>query len=244
MDNYTQVVDHRPWPLPNSPWVMFQRWEKLLFAHWALPPEQIAPLIPEGLELDTFEGQAWVGVVPFLMRGIRPRGLFPVPWLSAFAELNVRTYVKVGNKTGVLFFSLDAANPMGVYLGRNWYQLPYFNAEMPVKIEGKSIDYSCHRTHRKARAADFKATYRPTSEVFRSEAGTLDYFLTERYCLYAVGRGGRLVCGEIHHLPWPLQRAEAEITQNTMPPFELPETAPLLHYVDGLDVVVWPLKRV
>src|SRR4051812_5845616 len=102
---------HRPWPLPSGPWVMKQVWEELLFAHWPVSPEIIRPFIPGGINLDTYNDQAWLGIVPFRMSGVRPRLLPAVPWLSAFPELNVRTYVTVDNKPGVLFLSLEAANP-------------------------------------------------------------------------------------------------------------------------------------
>ncbi|MCB9436803.1 MAG: DUF2071 domain-containing protein [Anaerolineales bacterium] len=236
----TDYREHRPWPMPSRPWVMFQRWEHLLFAHWRVPADVLTPYIPTGLNLDTYEGQAYVGVVPFLMRNIHPRGLFPVPYLSHFAELNVRTYVTDGEKRGVWFFSLDAANPIGVWLGRNWFHLPYFNATMPADIQGETVYYGCQRTHRDAAPATFNATYRPTSSPFFAQAGTLEHFLTERYCLYTT-TGGRLQRGEIHHAPWSLQHADATITANTMPPFALPDESPLLIYAAGIDVVVWPL---
>ena len=242
--NFVNQIEHRPYPKPSSSWVMYQRWAKLLFAHWQLPPENVEPYIPNDLTLDTFNGRAWIGVVPFLMQGIRPRYITAAPWISNFAELNVRTYVVKDGKAGVFFFSLDAANPIGVFLGRNWYNLPYFNAAMPVEIEEEKIHYQSHRTHRNASLADFSATYQPTSDVFQSEKGTLDYFLTERYCLYTQRRNGQLMRGEIHHIQWPLQHVEAEIAQNTMSPIDLPNEKPLLHYVDSLDVVVWPLKQI
>ncbi len=237
-------LDHRPWPRPKSPWVLFQRWEKLLFAHWKLPAEQLAPHIPDGLTLDTYEGQAYIGVVPFKMKNIHPRFLPAVPWLSHFLELNVRTYVTDGKKPGVLFFSLDAANPVGVFLGRNWYRLPYFNARMSMTIKGDSVRYTSHRTHRNAPAGEFAGSYCPNSEVFQAQPSTLEYFLTERYCLYATGRKGELRRAEIHHAPWPLQIARAEIMQRAVTPFNLPNEAPLVHYADGIDVVIWGLKKV
>lgn len=237
----TDYLEHRPWPLPKGSWVMFQRWERLLFAHWQVPADALTPYIPDGLELDTYEGQAWLGVIPFLMRNIHPRGLFAVPYLSHFAELNVRTYVTDGEKRGVWFFSLDAANPIGVFLGRNWFHLPYFNATMPVDIQGQTVYYGCHRAHHNARPAAFNATYRPHSPIFYAQPHTLEHFLTERYCLYTISRDGRIRRGEIHHAPWPLQHAEATITTNTMPLLTLPDEPPLLHYAAGIDVVVWPL---
>ena len=117
--------NHRPWPVPQKPWVMRQVWHDLVFAHWPVSVDQLRPLIPPGLQIDTYDGQAWIGVVPFRMSGIRPRLLPAVPWLSAFPELNVRTYVVADDKPGVWFFSLEAANLVAVTIARWWYCLLY-----------------------------------------------------------------------------------------------------------------------
>lgn len=245
MHDLLKQTEHRPYPLPQQPWGMEQTWSNLLFAHWPLAPDVIAPHIPPGLTLDTFEGHAWISVVPFSMRNIRPRMTVAVPWLSAFAELNVRTYVTADDKPGVYFFSLDAANPVGVWIARTWYKLPYFNADMRVeKDTALNITYTSYRQDKRAPAGDFDATYQPTSEVFHASPGTLDYFLTERYCLYTVGRGGNVLRGDIHHQRWPLQAAKADIRTNTVSVIPLPDTAPILQYVDCLDVLAWPLVRV
>jgi hypothetical protein len=232
--------DHRPWPLPAKPWVMTQTWHDLLFAHWPVPAEMLRPHIPPDIQLDTYARQAWVGVVPFRMSGVRPRGVPPVPALSAFPELNVRTYVTDGEHPGVWFFSLDAGNPIAVTVARRWFHLPYFRAQMLQLGE----DYLSQRTHGGAPPADLLVRYRPTDEVFHSQPGTLEYWLTERYCLYTTDRRKRLLRGDIHHNPWPLQPAEAEFIRNTMTqPHDivLPDTAPLLHFARRLDVLVWPL---
>ena len=244
MVNPTDFTEHRPWELPKGSWVMAQRWEKLLFAHWSFPPEQIEPLIPKGLTLETYDGKAWIGVVPFLMNNVHPRGLFNVPWLSKFLELNVRTYVVADNKPGVFFFSLDAANSVGVFLGRNWFRLPYFNANMSLGIDGDNVRYHSTRSHRKAHSGIFEATYKPVSEVFHAERGTRDHFLTERYCLYAIDRHNQLYRAEVHHPQWPLQHATADININTVAPIDIPDESPILHYADGLDVVVWALRKI
>lgn len=243
MPKLLDTIDHRPYPLPDRPWLMFQRWEKLLFAHWAVHPEVLAPYIPSGLSLDIYGGQAWVGVVPFSMHRIHPRYLPPVPWLSAFLELNVRTYVIHDGKPGVWFFSLDAANPLAVSIARRFYHLPYFNAAMSLKRQGDTITYRSSRTHRGAAAGVFAGRYRPISAVLRAETNSLEAFLTERYCLYTEDRRGTLYRGEIHHEPWPLQQAEAELDEVSVPPFALPNTEPLLHYAQRLDVLVWALEK-
>ncbi len=236
---------HRPWPLPRGPWIMAQRWHDVLFAHWRVPPESLRPLIPEGLGLDLFQGQAWLGVVPFRMTGVRPRLVPPLPWLSAFPELNVRTYVVAGGKPGVWFFSLDAGNRLAVTVARAWFRLPYYRARMNISEEGDRIFYSSVRTHKGAESAEFVGNYRATGTPFAAARGTLEHFLTERYCLYTSDPQRRIYRGEIHHAPWPLQLAEAEIQRNTMAAplgIRLPQELPLLHFSRRQDVVVWGLK--
>jgi uncharacterized protein YqjF (DUF2071 family) len=222
---------------------MVQSWYSLLFAHWPVPAESLRSRIPPELELDLHGGEAWLGIVPFGMCGIRLRGLPPIPGASAFLELNVRTYVRERgspdpNKTGVWFLSLDAASPLAVAAARAWFHLPYFRAAMSIE-EGEWISYRSRRTHRGATPAGFEARYRATGDVFRSSPGSLESFLTDRFALYAVGRRGRLVRGEIEHAPWPLQPAEAEFSDNRMAQchgIALPATKPLLHFSRRLDV--------
>ncbi len=238
-------------PVPAGRWALRQTWRDLLFAHWPVPEAILRPLIPDSLALDTFDGAAWVGVVPFRMSGVRLRGLPSEPMTGAFPELNVRTYVtpRAGTekKPGVLFFCLDAGSPLAVAVARRWYHLPYFNARMSVTAEGERIRYTSRRTHRGATPAAFTATYGPTAPVARSEPGTLAHWLTERYALYTTDRQGRLYRGDIHHPRWPLQAAEAEITVNTMAEahgIALPDTAPLLHFARRIDVRCWPIRRI
>jgi uncharacterized protein YqjF (DUF2071 family) len=225
---------------------MTQTWYDLLFAHWPVPMETLRSRIPSTLEIDTYNGQAWIGVVPFGMSRVYPRWTFPVPWLSYFLETNVRTYVHVGDKPGVYFFSLDAENPIAVEAARRFYLLPYFKARMSLHHKGDWIHYTSHRTHRNAPPADFRARYRPTGDIFRSQPGSLEEWLTERYCLYTVDPKGNTYRGEIHHLPWPLQPAEAEIEVNTMTEahgIHLPDTKPLLHFARELETIEWMIKR-
>ena len=239
-------VEHRPWRLPTGPWVMTQDWEDLLFAHWQVPVEALRALVPSGLELDTFDGQAWMGIVPFRMSGVRLRWTPAVPGLSAFPELNVRTYVKAGGKPGVWFFSLDAANRVAVAVARAWFQLPYFRARMALEARGQEFVYSSRRTDARGRGERFEASYRCEGERFRAQPGTLDYFLTERYCLYAQRRDGAILRGEIHHAPWELQRATAKTSVNTMTEsLGLPLAGePLLHFSKLQQVIVWPPQEV
>jgi len=233
---------HRPWPLPSRPWVGVQVWHDLLFAHWPVSPAVLRPLVPPQLPLDTYDGQAWVGIVPFHMSGVRARGLPALPSLSAFPELNVRTYVVLDDKPGVYFFSLDAANVPAVWTARALYHLPYFYAHMKAQVAADAINYSSERL---LTPAELKASYRPVAPVQLRAPGTRDYWFTERYCLYTVWRNRSYRC-EIHHPPWPLQDAEAEIRENTMATaagIALPNTRPLLHYSKRQDVLIWPLQK-
>jgi uncharacterized protein YqjF (DUF2071 family) len=226
---------------------MTQTWHDLLFAHWPLPEAVMRPLVPAQLKLDTFDGQGWVGVIPFHMSAIRGRGLPPLPGLSRFPELNVRTYVTFGGKPGVYFFSLDAGNLPAVWAARTFYHLPYFHAAMSSKESSGTIHY---RSCRLRGGAEFRGQYRPTAEPCLREKGlrekgSIEHWLTERYCLYTIHRG-HVYRGEIHHRPWSLQDAEAEIETNTAAAaagIPLPSTPPLLQFARRLEVLIWPLRR-
>jgi uncharacterized protein YqjF (DUF2071 family) len=237
-----EITAHRPWPMPESPWVMTQTWHDLLFAHWPVDGEVLREKIPDGLELDEFAGQAWLGIVPFQMTNVAPRGVPALPWISAFPELNVRTYVRAGGVPGVYFFSLDAANPIAVGVARTAVHLPYYSAAMTIEHEEDWVLYESRRTSSSAPSAEFAGRYRPASEPRPPARGTREYFLTERYCLFTVDKSGRASRLDIHHPPWPLQTAEATITINTMAKasgIELPPTAPLLHFAKRQDMVAW-----
>jgi len=241
-----QDVSHRPWPLPPGLWVMAQCWHDLLFAHWPVDHRKLRALIPDRLEIDTFDGQAWLAVVPFRMTGVRLRGTPPVPWLSAFPELNVRTYVTCDGKPGVWFFSLDAANSLAVAIARTWFHLPYFRARMSCTEREGWIHYRSERTHRPASPGMLVGQYRPIGNIFFPQRGTLEHFLTERYCLYTTDGRDQLIRGEIHHLPWSLQVAEADLASNTMAKaagVALPKIEPLLHFAKRQDVLVWQPER-
>jgi len=226
----------------SRPWLMAMRWHDLLFMHWPIPPGKLRPLIPPQLELDTFGGEGWIGVVPFGMRRVRARFTPPLPGIGAFPELNVRTYVKHQGKPGVWFFSLDAASRLAVRMARRTFCLPYFDARMSLNRQDQTIHYRSLRTHRGVESCSFEARYRPTGAVYHTVPGQLDDFLTNRLCLYSINRRGRLLRGDIHHPPWPLQPAEAQIQINTMTQalgVVLPDTPPLLHFARQLDVIAW-----
>lgn len=237
--------EHRPWPFPKSPWAMAMVWHDLLFAHWSIEPDLLKRLIPAPLKLHTFEERGYVGIVPFRMTGVRLRVMPDIPGFHAFPELNVRTYVtdEHGQKPGVLFFSLDATNTLAVHTARKWYCLPYYCARMSCmpNVDG-SVAYRNFRTHRAAVAAELDATYKPIGDVYNAQPGTLDHFLTERYCLYSYDTTGCVFCADIHHPPWPLQRADADFRFNTMTNqinLELPDEKPLLHFARHQPVVAW-----
>jgi uncharacterized protein YqjF (DUF2071 family) len=234
-------VEHRPWPLPPGRWLTGQTWEDLLFAHWRVPLEEVRRRVPDELEIEQHDGSAWVGVVPFRLTALRFRGSFPLPQLSSFLELNVRTYVRgPDGRPGVWFFSLDASSPLAVRAARRLYKLPYLDARMSLERRDGWLDYECVRSGERGRV--FSGRYRPAGEPFHAEPGSLEWFLTERYCVYAAG-ARTLHRADVHHGPWPLQRAEAELELTSIAPFEL-HGEPLCWFSARQDVLVWPLQRV
>lgn len=234
-------TSHRPWPLPDRPWLMAQTWENLLFAHWPVPVETLRRVVPSPLPVDTFAGTAWIGVTPFLIRGQRLRLAPPLPLLSRFPELNVRTYVTFGGRPGIYFLSLDAASRLAVLGARRAFRLPYFRARMSARGSGGGVRYSSTRASPDGERADFLAVYRSQGPCFRAEPGSLEYFLAERYCLFTLDEGLRVHRADIHHPPWPLQSAEAQIEHNTMARplgIELGDE-PLLHFAGRQHVLIW-----
>jgi uncharacterized protein len=239
------AAGHRPWPMPKRPWVMAQSWKQLLFIHWRVPATSLEPVVPKALTIDTFAGQAWVAVTPFEVKALRLHGTPPIPFVSSFLETNVRTYVTVEGRPGIFFFSLDAESRLAVAAARRFYRLPYFPATMSLERDGDTISYRTHRTQSDAPAAELVAEYRGTGPGFTAEPGSIEHWLTERYCLYTLDDDRRVLRGEIHHPPWRLQEAEAEIRANTMlDEVELAVGDPeLLHFAERQDVVFWRLSR-
>jgi uncharacterized protein len=222
-----EELGHRPWPVPSSPWRMGQTWFRLLFAHWPVPAEALRHLVPEPLELEEWDGSAWIGVTPFRVTGLRLRGLPPFPIFSSFYELNCRTYVRVGARPGIWFFSLDASSRPAVEAARRFYKLPYHYARIRASSERFDL--------RRGEEVSFLSSYRGLGGAAPAKPGTLEYFLVERYCLYS--DDGRLRA-DIHHPPWPLEPAEATVQQHGLAPVRL-RGEPLLHYADRQDVVIW-----
>lgn len=211
-----------------------------------MDPEVVAKRLPPGVTLDTRNGNAWVGVVPFLMSDVAPRLCPPTPGLSRFPELNVRTYVTVNSKPGVWFFSLDAASRFAVRAARATFNLPYMDATMSInQTDGRMINYISHRTHLGEVAAEFEATYFTDDEFREAEPGTLNHWLTARYCLYCVDRRGRICRGEIDHPPWKVATATCDERVNTMGEglgfsFSGP---PHLLMAEPIEVRAWLVRR-
>jgi uncharacterized protein YqjF (DUF2071 family) len=234
---------HRPWPMPSAPWLMTQSWNSLLFAHWRVDVAEMRRAVPDVFDLDLFDGEAWLGVVPFYLTNVGVRAAPALPWLSAFPELNVRTYVRVADRPGVYFFSLDAGRRLAVAAARALLNLPYYAAVIRVEYHDAAVHY--HSARRRG-GADFNAVYEPTSAPLAASVGSIEYFLTERYCLYHYDRRGHRYRLEIHHRPWSLQVARAAITMNTMAAAShvaLNGSPALVHFARRQDVIAWAPTR-
>lgn len=249
MHDLLKETAHRAWPVPTGEWVMEQTWRDLLFAHWSYPVEALRAVVPAELPLDMYEGRAWVGVVPFQLDDLKMRGLPVIPGLSSlsFPELNVRTYVTVGRKPGVYFFSLDAGSRIAVHGARTLFHLNYYEADMRATRTPSGIDYASKRTDARGAAAHFRAQYSAAGEAMTPAAGSLEHFLTERYCLYTVRDSGAVHRLEIHHRPWLLQPATAELDAGAMlmaAGLTIPAAAPLLHFSAIQPMIGWLPERV
>jgi uncharacterized protein YqjF (DUF2071 family) len=237
-------LSHRPWPVPARAWTWRQSWRDLLFAHWPIPARAVRHLVPPALEVQEFDGTSWIGVVPFHMRGVMRRPLPDLPWISAFPELNLRLYVEHRGRAGVWFLSLDAASRLAVWAARRFFHLPYFHARMAIAGLPARVKYHSERSVGRGTPDGqvvFDAEYEPAGPPYRAARGSLEHWLTERYCLFAQSSAGRLFRTEVHHAPWPLQPARATIHRNDLPaPHGLAVSGdPLLHFSRRLDVVVW-----
>ncbi|WP_075936035.1 DUF2071 domain-containing protein [Halosegnis longus] len=226
-----------------GPAVLSMVWRDALFAHWEVPPERIEETLPEGLSVDTHEGKAYLGVVPFVMDDISPRG---IPFGLSFGELNLRTYVRdADGEPGIYFYNLDADDRLGVHVARGLFQLPYYRADIDVEHDGQAVNFRSRRVGDGEPAA-FDATYEPAGARLDAEKGSLPHFLTERYRFYTEGRG-QLFYGDIDHPPWPLTEAEVEIRENDLfrvNGFDEPESEPFFYYAPRTDVTAGRIHRV
>lgn len=252
MLEYQIRTSHRPRPLPSGRWLMRQRWNDLLFVHWQVPASSIAPLVPEGLQVDTFQGSAWLGAMPFWMDRIKMRGVPPIPGARSFPDLILRTYVReeqTGTQ-GVYCLSLDSSNLLAVAAGRAIFHLPYHSAEMRIEQRTeREFDFYSRRRFA-GQPVLFKARYRglgPSQKLAELRSGTLEHFLMERSCLFSRNSSGQPVRANLHQASWSLEEAEAEIEQNDLAAamgIKVAEQEPVLHYSRRLAVYVWPAELV
>jgi uncharacterized protein YqjF (DUF2071 family) len=237
-----EEVRHRPWPLPEGPWLQGQTWCDLLFAHWRVPADDLRRVVPPPLPLHLdADGSTWLGITPFVVRGFRVRRTPPLPWVSHFPELNVRTYVELDGKPGIYFLSLDADRRAAVIAARKTYRLPYFHARMRAETVGARVDYRSERIDSSGPPASFRSSYAPVGANTDDE---LARWLAERYCAYTLDERRRPLRIDIHHPPWPLQPAEGELDAQGMADqvgIAL-EGEPLLHFSARQDTLIWPLK--
>ena len=225
--------------------IMFQSWSKLLFLHWVIPESALRPHLPDRLTIDTFDGKAWVGLTPFTIRDTRPIFTPSILWLSHFHEINVRTYVCLDGFPGVWFFSLDANSRLAVKVARTLFHLPYQTARITLEQQDKTIHYVCARSEARP-PAEFNGTWSIGDDLPPAQPGSLAFFLTERYCLYAENRG-KLYRSRIHHKPWPLQVASVSSLRSTMIESDGlpgPTGEPLLYCGGPVHTEVWPLEKV
>jgi len=233
-------IDHRPWPLPQKKHLLDQTWLDLAFIHWEVAYDQMRARIPEPLEIDTFDGKAWIGIVPFDMQGVTFRGLSAISALSNFPEINVRTYVTFGGKPGVWFFSLDVPSSLAVWAARRFFHLPYRRAQVHIHHRGDdSVDY-----RHTLPGAEFAANYRPLAKA-DADQDAFAHWATERYCLYCRSNKGRIYRTEVQHPQWQLDVADITIHRNTLlDPFEVGECHPSVLYAKQIQVVAYAPERV
>jgi hypothetical protein len=229
-------VSHRPWPLPEGPWAQAQTRRDVLFAHWPVPLDDLARLLPPELPLDTFAGEAWLGIIPSRLAHLRLRGLPPMPWLSSLLQLEVQTYVTLDNRPGTWLCSLEASKPLLAEAAKRTHRLPAYHAHIEAVADGDGIRFEAERD-----GLAFRARYAGTGQPNAAEPGSLDHFLCERYALYTAD-GGRLYRAELHHAPWSLRPAVAAIEEASFSPVEL-AGEPHLRFAAAQDVLVWPLEE-
>ncbi|OMP68468.1 hypothetical protein BTO28_01850 [Domibacillus epiphyticus] len=238
-------VEQRPFPLPSTPWVMTQTWDNMLFAHWPVPAHFLKAYIPGTLDIDTFDGTAWLGVIPFHAHHTKLRGMPPFPLYHSYLELNVRTYVTHKGIPGVYFFSMDA-NKWPVVLGAKMgTSLPYKHAHMGIRVKDPVVHYKSRRKHPDSPKESFHVSYKQSSSIYLPAEDSLEYWLLERYCLWTI-KDSALFRGDIHHDRWRITKAEATFHDNTMASF-LPryyfKSKPILHFSGNKNVFIWPLKK-
>lgn len=249
-------VEHRPWLPPDGPWLLSQRWNDVLFAHFAMEPATLRRLVPEALTLELYDGAAWLTLTPSCASHVRPSGIPALPGFSFYPQVNVRTYVTVGDKPGLYNFSVDAANLSAVWFARMFFHMQYWHskikvsgAPIPGTKAGATVHFRAGRLHGPAAhngAAKLDVAYAADGEAEVARAGSLDHFLTERYCVYS-WHSRKIYRAELHHQPWPLQRASAEIRTNSIAEplgIALPQQPDLCHFSRALKTLAWAPERV
>lgn len=238
---------------PDQQVLLHQNWHHLLFLHWEIPPQELQALLPPRLTLDTYDGKAYIGLVPFTLTGVRPILTPPLPWISTFDEINVRTYVHLeGRDPGVWFFSLDASSKIAVAAARAAYHLAYYEAEMSFRVgEGALPEIELHSRRTDARGtlpANAHVRYRAVEGPAQPAVpGTLEHFLVERYILYAQDADRQLYRARVHHQPYPVQRAEVLALDETLiwaTGVKRAENPALRHYAREVNVKVYGLEQV
>ena len=233
---------HLPFPMPDRPFAISQEWRELTFMHWKVDPERLKPHLPDGLEIDLFDGEAYVGVIPFVMKNVRPRGFPSVPGISTFAEFNVRTYVIKDGQAGVFFLTLDAKSLVTCFYAPRAYGLPYRYAKAKVKYEGESLQW---RSRRSSDGAELIGSTSNKGPLQSSDSNTLEHYFFERYCLYTEHQGC-IRRAYVYHQPWSFTEAEVNLESNTLLEsynMGLDALSPdLIHYSQGLLVKTWPIE--
>ncbi|RKQ34758.1 YqjF family protein [Oceanobacillus halophilus] len=239
------VTDHRPFPFPSKHWMMKQKWKNISFLHWPLSESQLRPFIPKQLTIDTYHGQAWVGMVIFEMESIHLRGIPKYSITPNFSEVNVRTYVTYNGVPGIYFLSIDVDNWASVTLAKRWYHLPYHSANISIEKSHESYHYESIR-HGQSQIKG-EGMIHPLPESYIADKDSLDYWLMERYRLYSINKKQSLYKADIHHKPWSLQKAETTIHRNTILSeltIGLDAFFPAVsHFSSGLDTLFWNIKR-
>lgn len=226
-------------------WIMKQSWEDLVFMHWPVPPQILRPFIPSQFEIDLYDGMAWIAIVPFHMNDIQLRGFSAIPVRNHMLELNVRTYVRYNNESGVYFISLDANHRLGVFLARSLFGLPYLNASMRTVKHNDHFAFLSRRDHKGYEPAQFHSRIHVKETLPPSKQGSLAYWLTERYALWIV-RGANVYKGPILHHHWELQNAEVEIEINDLLnflPAHIYTQDPVTHYSKFLKTSIFPFEK-
>ncbi|WP_010651685.1 YqjF family protein [Oceanobacillus massiliensis] len=244
MDILKETI-HRPFPVPSKRWILRQRWRNVSFMHWAVQPKHLRPFIPDRLTIDTYHSQAWIGILVFDMESIHFRGLPKLSLTPRFSEVNVRTYVTYNGVPGIYFLSIDVDNWASSKIAKRWYRLPYHDAA--IANEPALHTYHYESIRRKQTYLKAEGSVTPISEIYHSEKKSLDYWLTERYRLYTAQKSA-LYEADIHHKPWPLQKAEANISRNShLSRLKIdvnPFSPTVVHFSQGVDTLFWNIKKI